>query len=32
VSSTPQPFLSGIQELRRRAREHISQGAVTPGR
>jgi len=31
VSSTPQPFLSDIQELRRRAREHISQGAVTPG-
>ncbi len=27
----PQPFLSDIQELRRRAREHISQGAVTPG-
>jgi len=26
-----QPFLSDIQELRRRAREHISQGAVTPG-
>jgi bacterioferritin len=41
VSSTPQtkgggadkarPFLSDIQELRRRAREHIAQGAVTPG-
>jgi bacterioferritin len=31
VSSGPQPFLSDIQELRRRAREHISQGAVTPG-
>ena len=31
MSSTPQPFLSDIQELRRRAREHISQGAVTPG-
>jgi bacterioferritin len=39
VSSAPQgggrepaqPFLSDIQELRRRAREHISQGAVTPG-
>ena len=26
-----QPFLSDIKELRRRAREHISQGAVTPG-
>jgi bacterioferritin len=25
------PFLSDIQELRRRAREHIDQGAVTPG-
>jgi len=39
VSSTHQaggreparPFLSDIQELRRRAREHIAQGAVTPG-
>ena len=31
MSSAPQPFLSDIQELRRRAREHISQGAVTPG-
>jgi bacterioferritin len=29
--SSAQPFLSDIQELRRRAREHISQGAVTPG-
>ena len=26
-----QPFLSDIQELRRRAREHIAQGAVTSG-
>lgn len=26
-----QPFLSDIQELRRRAREHITQGAVTLG-
>ena len=26
-----QPFLSDIQELCRRAREHIAQGAVTPG-
>jgi len=25
------PFLSDIQELRRRARAHIEQGAVTPG-
>ncbi|HYD55748.1 MAG TPA: ferritin-like domain-containing protein [Burkholderiales bacterium] len=25
------PFLSDVQELRRRAREHIAQGAVTPG-
>jgi bacterioferritin len=25
------PFLSDIQELRRRARTHIEQGAVTPG-
>lgn len=25
-----QPFLSDIQELRRRARQHIEQGAVTP--
>jgi bacterioferritin (cytochrome b1) len=24
------PFLSAIQTLRRRAREHIAQGAVTP--
>lgn len=26
-----QPFLTDIQTLRRRAREHIEQGAVTPG-
>ena len=26
-----QPFRSDIQELRRRAREHILRGAVTPG-
>ena len=26
-----QPFLSDIQTLRKRAREHIAQGAVTPG-
>jgi bacterioferritin len=25
------PFLSDVKELRRRAREHIEQGAVTPG-
>jgi bacterioferritin len=25
------PFLSDVQTLRRRAREHIAQGAVTPG-
>jgi len=38
VSSVPQPqadksrpFLSDITELRRRAREHITQGAITPG-
>ena len=30
-ASPAQPFLSDIQELRRRAREHLSQGAVTPG-
>jgi len=38
VSLVPQPqadksrpFLSDITELRRRAREHITQGAITPG-
>jgi bacterioferritin len=38
VSAVPQPegrkgngFLSDIETLRRRAREHIAQGAVTPG-
>jgi bacterioferritin len=36
VSSVPSPsqggaFLSDIQTLRKRAREHIAQGAVTPG-
>jgi bacterioferritin len=31
VSSTQQPFLSDIQELRRRARELSALGAVTPG-
>jgi bacterioferritin len=29
--SQPTPFLTDIQTLRRRAREHIEQGAVTPG-
>ena len=27
----PRPFLSDIQELRRRARQHIEEGAITPG-
>ena len=27
--SSPQPFLSDVKELRRRARQHIDQGAVT---
>ena len=37
MSATPpqpserKPFLSDIETLRRRAREHIAQGAVTPG-
>ena len=31
MSSAHQPFLSDVKELRRRAREHITQGAVTPG-
>ena len=31
MSSSPQPFLSDVKELRRRARQHIEQGAVTPG-
>jgi bacterioferritin len=26
-----QPFLTDVQTLRRRAREHMEQGAVTPG-
>jgi bacterioferritin len=30
TSNTAQPFLTDIQELRRRAREQIQQGAVTP--
>ncbi|ANB16983.1 ferritin-like domain-containing protein [Dokdonella koreensis] len=29
--ATPKPFLTDIQTLRRRAREHIEQGAVTAG-
>ena len=29
--SAAQPFLADIQALRKRAREHIEQGAVTPG-
>src|SRR4051794_30113991 len=29
--SHPTPFLTDIQTLRKRAREHIEQGAVTPG-
>jgi len=28
---TTKPFMTDIQELRRRARKHIEQGAVTPG-
>ena len=28
---TDKPFLTDVQELRRRARQHIEQGAVTPG-
>jgi bacterioferritin len=28
--STTQPFLTDVQELRRRAREHIERGVVTP--
>lgn len=30
-NSSDKPFLSDIQEIRRRAREHVDQGAVTPG-
>jgi bacterioferritin len=30
TSGTAQPFLSDIQELRRRGREHLEKGAVTP--
>ena len=28
---TNQPFLTDVQELRRRAREHVEKGAVTAG-
>src|SRR5256886_17640187 len=28
---TEKPFLTDVQELRRRARQHIEEGAVTPG-
>ena len=31
AAGKPQPFLSDVKELRRRAREHIAQGAVTSG-
>jgi bacterioferritin len=30
MENNKQPFLSSVQELRRRAREHILKGAVTP--
>jgi bacterioferritin len=30
IAKTNKPFLSDVTELRRRAREHIDQGAVTP--
>ena len=30
-SKTPTPFLSDVTTLRKRAREHIEEGAVTPG-
>ena len=30
-SQTKGPFLTDIEEIRRRAREHIEKGAVTPG-
>ncbi|HUF18144.1 MAG TPA: bacterioferritin, partial [Thermoanaerobaculia bacterium] len=29
--ATDKPFLSDIQEIRRRARQHIEKGAVTGG-
>ena len=31
MAATPGSFLSDVETLRRRAREHIAQGAVTPG-
>src|SRR5713101_7360514 len=30
MDQKPTPFLSDIQEIRRRAREHVEKGAVTP--
>jgi bacterioferritin len=30
METKPTPFLSDIQEIRRRAREHVEKGAVTP--
>jgi bacterioferritin len=30
MATDPHPFLTDVQELRRRARQHIEQGAVTP--
>ena len=30
MEQKPTPFLSDIQEIRRRAREHVEKGAVTP--
>ncbi|MFL5309160.1 MAG: bacterioferritin [Myxococcales bacterium] len=30
MDTKPTPFLSDIQEIRRRAREHVEKGAVTP--
>ncbi len=31
MSDPKKPFLSDVKELRRRAREHVEKGAVTPG-
>lgn len=31
MSAQAEPFLTDVKELRRRAREHIASGAVTPG-
>src|SRR3989442_13728103 len=30
MEQKPTPFLSDVQEIRRRAREHVEKGAVTP--